>query len=872
MRWSLPTPAAASTPPLPARFRRRLTVVGGLGLLALLATLPLSPPEGAGPQWDNLVLAVATAASLVVGGLERFRRTGLAQLTALVATAGTVLLVVACALTATGGTFGHRGLPDVLLPVASMVPLAVCALLASEVSGTRWRLLAVDAVAASLAASVPVTVFVAGPAHRSGSLAAATADVVTGAGYGAAVTVGVAAALCTVAAAGTRRAATAQLVATLWFALGAAGLAFTLAFPSRWSQGASDVSVLVGVLFAQAAVALAPASRLGDGCRRPRVLAPGQTTTLVALASAPLALLAGVLTGAPLTAAALLPAAASALLMVHRRGWLARDGQRLRDDLLSHDADVRELMRSVAVEVALVDRDLRLVVVSPAARVLLGLAGQDADGADPVELLPRVAPADRARVAAALRAPEPGTVRFAVPHRTGGPVQLEGVVRPGAGSDRRVLQLRDVTSDRARERELERLAFSDPLTGLPNRALLGDALARGAEATRHVLLLDLDGFKDVNDSAGHEAGDLVLVEVAHRLERSVPREALVARLGGDEFVVVVPGDLATATGTAQHLVEVLAAPYRLAAGTFLVSASIGIALAPSGGGSTALRDADESLRWAKAAGKSCWRVHTGHPSAPAPAGDLLAALAEGRLRVEYSVLSDPAAGRVVGLEATPVWDHADLGVLPAAEVWAAAERQGAHRELRQWLIGRACADVAPLPAHVHVGVPLAPTAAHGDTLVEDVTAALAGSGLAASRLALSVTEEVLQRAPATLQPALHRLHDRGVHLALTDYGLGLTLWSHLTRVPVDAVVVSLRTLAGTGNAQHAVRVLRGIVETAAAVGVRSIIADVEDPRVLASITSLGALAMSGPLVPGGLTAGQAAALLGDGVREPVHPA
>jgi EAL domain-containing protein (putative c-di-GMP-specific phosphodiesterase class I) len=169
--------------------------------------------------------------------------------------------------------------------------------------------------------------------------------------------------------------------------------------------------------------------------------------------------------------------------------------------------------------------------------------------------------------------------------------------------------------------------------------------------------------------------------------------------------------------------------------------------------------------------------------------------------------------------------------------------------------------VASLPEHVHVGVPLSAASGDAGTLVDDVLTALAASGLAASRLALSFTEEVLQRADAALFPALRTLHDLGVRLALADYGLGLTLWGQLTRVPVDAVTISLRTLATTGSAHHAVRVLRGIVDAAAEIGVRSIIADVDDPRTLATISSMGALAMTGPLLPVGLGVAEAAGLL-----------
>jgi EAL domain-containing protein (putative c-di-GMP-specific phosphodiesterase class I) len=252
----------------------------------------------------------------------------------------------------------------------------------------------------------------------------------------------------------------------------------------------------------------------------------------------------------------------------------------------------------------------------------------------------------------------------------------------------------------------------------------------------------------------------------------------------------------------------------------------------------------------------------GSPStARSPADDVLAAIAAGQVQLRYDVLSDVGTGQLVGLQAGLVWQHPTRGVLPADEVWAAADRQEQHRPLRQWLLQQACGDTALLTGGVEVGVPLPVGLSAAETFAADVTDALTASGLPAERLVLAFAEELLQRAPSALVPALHALHDAGVRLALTDYGLGTTLWGLLTRVPLDSVVVSLRTLGATGGLDRALRVLRGISEASAEVGVRTVIADVESPNVLARVGALGLLAMTGPLLPHGLTAAEAAALL-----------
>jgi len=236
-------------------------------------------------------------------------------------------------------------------------------------------------------------------------------------------------------------------------------------------------------------------------------------------------------------------------------------------------------------------------------------------------------------------------------------------------------------------------------------------------------------------------------------------------------------------------------------------------------------------------------------------------LRAGQVQLRYDALSDVGSGRLVGVQADPSWAHPVWGPLPADDAWAAAERSGQQRALRRWVLGQACRDAAALPDAVDVGVRLPAGLTDAEALAADVADALAGGGLAPRRLTLGFPEGWLQRTPGGLVPALREVHGTGVRLALTDYGLGTTLWGLLARVPLDAVVVSLRTLAVTGGPDRALRVLRGISETAAAVGVRTIIADAESTDVLAAVGAPGLLAITGPLLPCMLTPAEAAAPL-----------
>ncbi len=431
-----------------------------------------------------------------------------------------------------------------------------------------------------------------------------------------------------------------------------------------------------------------------------------------------------------------------------------------------------------------------------------------------------------------------GTVlRFRATDAAGNPTDLEVTHHERAGSDRRVLQLRDVTTRARRERELERMAYTDHLTRLPNRALLFREMAAGP-AERCLLLLDLDGFKAVNDDAGHEAGDQVLVEVARRLRGAVRDGDVVTRLGGDEFAVLVEGTLSEAVETAQRVVDALALPHRTAGWTFAVGTSVGVSQLRPGSGLLAVREADAALRAAKRAGKGCLRVADDGRSADVADSDVAAALAEGQLELRYT-LAGTAAEPFTALHAVPVWNHRTAGLLPAAELWAAAGRQGQDGALQRWLLGTTTAHAADLPRPLRLAVDLPAGHVQADHLAADVAVALAGSGLPASRLSLALTEEALLTAPATLAPVLHDLHATGVRICLDDYGMGRTLVSHLSRIPLDTIRIDVAGLRGRGDDAHTLRVVRAIAADAEAFGLMTVAHGVDPGPLLDQVLAAG---------------------------------
>jgi diguanylate cyclase (GGDEF)-like protein len=431
-----------------------------------------------------------------------------------------------------------------------------------------------------------------------------------------------------------------------------------------------------------------------------------------------------------------------------------------------------------------------------------------------------------------------------------------------------VLYLRDVTKRRRRERELERMAYTDHLTALPNRALLFQEMATPSIEQRCLLVLDLDGFKAVNDVAGHEAGDQLLVEVARRLHTVVREDDLVARLGGDEFAVLVTGSIIEAEDVAQRVVDVLGMPHRTSEWAFAVGASVGVAELGAAGGQFAFREADGALREAKQAGKGCVRLaHHEVSHLVIPDADLAAVVDEGVLQLRLDAACD-AAGQIALVHAVPVWQHAEHGTVRGMELWSAAERQGRSAALQRWLLREACLEVASL-ADERVAVAVSLPAGHvsPDGLAAEVATALEATGLQPSRLALSFTEETLLTSSAALVPELEAARETGVRLCLDNYGMGHSIFALLARVPLDILRADLNTLAPRDDTDRALMVMGMIARTAASFGLTSIAGGVSNPELRAAVVAGGADLVHGRNEPHDLTVEELAELVSGG--EPV---
>jgi diguanylate cyclase (GGDEF)-like protein len=371
--------------------------------------------------------------------------------------------------------------------------------------------------------------------------------------------------------------------------------------------------------------------------------------------------------------------------------------------------------------------------------------------------------------------------------------------------------------------ELGLAAHHDALTSLANRALfykeatkaISGRKARGDSFA--VLFLDLDHFKEVNDTLGHPVGDVLLQEVAGRLRGCMRTTDVVARLGGDEFAVILnpiirPEQVA---GLAERLIEVVSAPYAIEGQCIIVGASVGAAICPTDGADSheLLKNADIALYRAKEDGRATYRFF--HPQMDADlqnqraiAVDLRLALARGEFEVFYQPLVNLDTGLLAGAEALIRWNSGARGTISPADFIPIAEESGLIRPLGAWVLERACKEAASWPDHIKVAVNLSPKQFNGGNLVQDVANALKAAGLLPGRLELEITESVLLQDSASVLKTLHELRSLGVRVALDDFGTGYSSLSYLRSFPFDKIKIDqcfVRDLALETNSMHIIQ-------------------------------------------------------------------
>jgi diguanylate cyclase (GGDEF)-like protein/PAS domain S-box-containing protein len=523
---------------------------------------------------------------------------------------------------------------------------------------------------------------------------------------------------------------------------------------------------------------------------------------------------------------------------------------------------------------------------SPRWKAMLGYEEQEL-GEAPGEWLGRVHPDDRAALQQAFEAHCSGASHhfeqeYRIQHRDGSYRWMlargMAVRDANAQATRVVGSQTDVTDRKHAEQRLQHDAMHDALTGLPNRVLfldrLDQAIRRAQRATPQaaaaVLFLDLDRFKLVNDSLGHQAGDRLLIAVARRLESAVRPPDTVARLGGDEFTVLLDGvsDAHEASLVAERVHQTLRAPFHIDERELFVDASIGIALAEADAApDTVLRDADVAMYRAKADGKGRQAVFDGRMHQQVMRRldmetDLRKAIEERRLEVVYQPIVQTATGRIAGFEALCRWP--DTASEPA-EFVPIAEETGLIVPLGSWVLHQATSQLAawrstPAGAGLTIGVNVSPRQLADPEFGLTLSEALEASQLDPRALRLEVSEHALEHA----QRALTQLADsHGVRSHIDDFGTGASSLRLLHGFPGDAVKIHRTLVAGMGREPGAFEIVKALVGLAHSLGLEVVAEGVETATQLEHLELLGCEFAQGFHVSAPLRPEDAAALLED---------
>jgi diguanylate cyclase (GGDEF)-like protein len=429
------------------------------------------------------------------------------------------------------------------------------------------------------------------------------------------------------------------------------------------------------------------------------------------------------------------------------------------------------------------------------------------------------------------------------------------------------LKLQQTTDELRRNHEqVEFLAHHDPLTGLANRAQLRKEIDRSSLAlSQHgvpfcVFILDLDRFKEVNDSLGHPAGDALLKEVAQRLTKELRKDDVLARLGGDEFAIVRGPSRGAreraissseqrhgAAELASRILKVLAEPFDLNGNTVGVGCSIGISLAPVDGteADDLMKKADLALYEAKSAGRNCSLLFDAEMTKVSDErhrieADLRIALVRGEFELLYQPVVDVWTGEIPCVEALLRWRHPVHGLLPPERFIAIAESTGLIVELGEWVLRQACRDAMTWPEHVKVAVNLSAVQFRDASLPDAIRLALDNARLPPGRLEIEVTETVFTDKQSSTLALLHQLRSIGVSVALDDFGTGYSSLSHLVLFPFDKIKIDKSFTRQITERTDCAAIVNSIMSLGRSLDVVTIVEGVETERQLETIRAAGA--------------------------------
>jgi diguanylate cyclase (GGDEF)-like protein len=415
-----------------------------------------------------------------------------------------------------------------------------------------------------------------------------------------------------------------------------------------------------------------------------------------------------------------------------------------------------------------------------------------------------------------------------------------------------VVLIEDVTERRAAEARINHLARYDSLTGLPNRMFMREqmerALIAAGKRSCSILFVDLDQFKQVNDTLGHPRGDILLRAVADRLRRLIRNTDIVARFGGDEFVILQTpiGSDDDAARLAQRVIASLSQTYEVDGHQVVIGASIGIAMSPrdAAGVDHLLKIADMALYWAKAEQRGTWRFFEPDMDVRAHARrslelDLRHALTNNAFQVYYQPLFDLRTKKISTCEALLRWPHPSRGMISPAEFIPVAEEMGLIVELGNWVLREACRVCATWPNEVRVAVNLSANQFRRGDVANTIKEAVEDAGLDPSRLEIEITESILFQDTRATRQTLRQIREFGVRISLDDFGTGYSSLSYLHSLPLNKVKIDRSFLEGLELGERSLVLLRGIAKLSADLGLSVAVEGIETVEQLALVAAEG---------------------------------
>jgi len=432
---------------------------------------------------------------------------------------------------------------------------------------------------------------------------------------------------------------------------------------------------------------------------------------------------------------------------------------------------------------------------------------------------------------------------------------LQVEIRPIAEGGN-VVTLDDVTREREAQRRITELAYCDPLTKLANRRALSARLERDFMPKRVVklLLIDLDRFKQVNDTYGHVVGDQLLIQVANRLRTIAGPDGFVARLGGDEMAVLIYGDQTQAMAVAAAVIEALAVPYGIDDLTVSIGCSIGMCCTDDAHDPIELMQfSDIALYESKRRGRGRTSLYTRDmlqivADRVQLETDMRTAIERGEMHLAFQPVITLVDDRIIGYEALLRWDHPTLGAVSPARFIPLAEETGQIIPIGAWVLREACRQAVRLPDDVYVAVNVSPVQFRSPQLLSDLTQALARSGLPATRLEIELTETAIVEDGRQIAKILDAVRGLGVTVAMDDFGTGYSSLAHLRDLPLDRIKVDRSFVTTAETDRHSLAVLKGITHIARALNVVLQAEGVETPSQLALMREIGCDAIQGYLI------------------------